>query len=236
MARTPSTDPLRNRLLAGLGAAYYKRLLPNLQVVPMLLNQPIYEVGGKIDFAYFPTDGVISAVAGMNNGAVIEVGTIGNEGMTGLPVLIEARTSPSRLYVQVAGSAARMAVAVLRRETKEGSPLRKIAQSYQGVFLAQVSQSVACNGLHTLEQRCCRWLLITLDRMYDEIIPLTHDLLAIMLGVRRAGVTVVLQGLHARGLLDYSRGQIEVRNRKGLEKAACECYQTVKNQYEQLLG
>jgi CRP-like cAMP-binding protein len=235
MVRVISTEPLRNRLLAGLSSAYYKRLLSQLELVPLLLNQPIYDAGGVIDYAYFPTQGVISAVATMNNWTAIEIGTIGNEGMTGLPVLIETKTSPSRLYVQVAGSAARMAVGVLRRETRDG-PLRKMAQLYQGVFLAQISQSVACNGLHTIQQRCCRWLLITHDRMHENILPLTHDLLAIMLGVRRAGVTRVLQGLHERGYLDYSRGKIDVLNRKGLEATACECYQSVKMQYEKALG
>ena len=235
MARINS-EPLRNRLLARLGPAYLKRLMPSLEIVPLVLEQPIYDFGGSIDFAYFPTDGVISAVATMRNGAAIEVGTIGNEGMTGLPVLTEGKTSPARLYVQVSGYAARMSVAAFRREVRGGSPLCKIAQSYQGIFLAQVSQSAACNGLHTIQQRCCRWLLITRDRMHDDSVPLTHKLLSIMLGVRRAGVTEVLQGLQTLGHLQYRRGIIDILSRKGLKSLACECYQTTKSQYEQVFG
>jgi CRP-like cAMP-binding protein len=236
MATDAPRGPLRNHLLALLKPADYERLLPDLQLVPLPFNQPIYEAGGVIDYVYFPTQGVISAVATMEDGTSVEVATIGNEGMAGLPVFIEAELSPNRLFVQVAGEAARMPADVLRRETKSESSLRRILHLYQTAFMAQLSQSVACNGLHSVLQRCCRWLLITHDRMEDVVVPLTHELLSIMLGVRRPSVTEVLQSLQEKGFVRYGRGRIEIVDRKGLEATSCECYQSVKNQYLRLLG
>ncbi len=229
-------DPLRNRLLARLETAEYRRIAPHLQIVPLLFNQPIYELDGVIEYAYFPTQGVISAVVTMKNGDSIETATIGNEGVTGIPALIEPERSPSRLYVQIAGGAARMPMDLFRREARRDGPIRKMLQLYESAFMVQLLQSLACNGLHSIHQRCCRWLLITHDRMLDDMLPLSHELLAMMLGVRRSSVTVVLQSLKERGFLDYSRGKIEVRSRAGLEATACECYRAVRTRYERLLG
>ena len=228
MVHPSLADPPRNLLLARLSELDYKRLVPHLELVSLPFGQPIYEVGGVIDYAYFPTQGVISAVVTMENGATIEVATIGNEGVTGIPALIEPESSPSRLYVQVAGGAARISVDLFRQETHREGPLRTLLQLYESAFMFQILQSLACNGLHTISQRCCRWLLTTHDRMHDDVLPLTHELLAIMLGVRRPGVSVALNDLQQRGYLVYSRGRIEVRDRQGLEAGACECYRTVK--------
>ncbi len=236
MADTPAGEPLRNRLLARLPAEEYARLAPHLTPVPLEFNQSIYEFGAAIDYAYFPTRGVISAVATTEDGDAIEIATVGNEGMTGLPALIEPESSPSRLFVQVPGAATRIPAEALRREIQHESALRRILHRYQVAFMVQLAQSVACNGLHTIQQRCCRWLLITHDRVQDDVLPLTHELLAIMLGVRRPGITVVLQSLQARGFVEYSRGKIEVRNRQGLEAASCECYRVVKMHHDRLLG
>jgi CRP-like cAMP-binding protein len=236
MSHRVPAEMLRNRLLARLRPAEFEQLAPHLELVPLAMNQPIYQVGGVIDYAFLPTHGVISAVLTMEDGTAIEVATIGNEGMTGLPMLIEPETSPSRLFVQVAGAAARIKADVLRRELEHAGPLRKMLELYQSAFMSQLLQTLACNGLHPILQRCCRWLLITHDRMLDDILPLSHELLAMMLGVRRPSVTVVLQRLKALGYVDYGRGRIEVLNREGLEATACECYRSVRQQYERLLG
>jgi CRP-like cAMP-binding protein len=236
MARFRPPDPLDNLLLARLEPLDFQRLAPHLEFVPLSFGQPIYELGGAIDYAYFPTHGVISAVVSMEYGSTIEVATIGNEGVTGIPALIEPESSPSRLYVQVAGGAVRISADLFRQQMHREGPLRRLLQLYESAFMFQILQSLACNGLHTIAQRCCRWLLTTHDRMQGDELPLTHDLLAIMLGVRRASVSVALNDLQKRGCLLYRRGRIEVQDRKMLESGACECYRAVTAQYEQLLG
>jgi CRP-like cAMP-binding protein len=236
MVHVHSGEPLRNRLLARLDSSDFARLSPHLQLVPLQYDQAIYNERGPMEYAYFPISGVISAVTTMDDGTAIEVATIGNEGMAGLPSLIETESSPNRLFVQVAGNAFRMPADLLRREAQNGSSVKRALQLYQNAFLVQVSQSVACNGLHTVQQRCCRWLLITQDRVQETILPLTHELLSIMLGVRRQSVTEVLQNIQDMGHIQYRRGKIEVTSRKGLEIASCECYQKVKSEYERLLG
>ncbi|HEY4311551.1 MAG TPA: Crp/Fnr family transcriptional regulator [Pirellulales bacterium] len=230
-----SQEPLRNRLLARLKKSDYERLAPHLHLVPLAFEQLIYEENGPIEYAYFPTTGVISAVT-TDNGTAIEVATIGNEGMAGLPALIEAGSSPNRLFVQVAGHAFRMSAERLCQECEANRDMRRAFHLYQNAFLVQVSQSVACNGLHTVQQRCCRWLLITQDRVPDGVLPLTHELLSIMLGVRRQSVTEVLQAIQAKGCISYNRGKVQVTDRKGVEALSCDCYRKVKLQYDRLLG
>ena len=149
MVHVPSGEPLRNRLLARLDSSDYARLSPHLQLVPLQYDQAIYNERGPMEYAYFPISGVISAVTTMDDGTAIEVATIGNEGMAGLPALIETESSPNRLFVQVAGNAFRMPADLLRREARNGSSLNRVLQLYQNAFFVQVSQSVACNGLHT---------------------------------------------------------------------------------------
>ena len=229
----------RNHCASTLGDVESKRLqtpgpAPAFGAVGLRAN--IYDENGPIEYAYFPTTGVISAVTTMEDGTAIEVATIGNEGMAGLPALIEAGSSPNRLFVQVAGHALRISAEILCQECDSGKVMRKIFHLYQNAFLIQVSQSVACNGLHTVQQRCCRWLLITHDRVSNGVLPLTHELLSIMLGVRRQSVTEVLQGIQAKGCISYNRGKIQVTDRNELESLACECYRKVKLQYDRLLG
>ena len=235
MAKVTAQEFQGNRILGSLPAREYARLLPHLKLASLEVNQLIYEAKGLIDYVYFPTCGVISAVAVMEDGTAIEVATVGNEGMAGLPALNKAERSPHRLFVQVAGQAYKMSANVLQRETRDEGLLCKVLFRYQTAFFMQMSQSVACNGLHSIEQRCCRWLLITLDRVADDVIPLTHEFLSIMLGVRRPGVTEVLQKLQAKGYLRYHRGTITVLDRAGLENTSCECYRNVKTEYDLLV-
>src|SRR5579864_8943711 len=237
MSKTkPQAAPHRNRLLARLPPAEYQRLLPRLQLVPLALKQVLYEVRSAIDYAYFPNRGVVSALTVMEDGRAIEVATIGDEGMVGLPLLVGAKTTANRLIVQVPGDALRMAEDVLREEVSRDSPLRRLLVLYHTAFLAQVSQAVACNGLHSVHQRCCRWLLMTQDRVHSDVFPMTHELLAEMLGVRRSTVSEVLQPLKEQGLIRYSRGKFTVLDREGLKSGSCECYRTISEEFVRLFG
>lgn len=226
----------RNRLLRKLPQDEYQRLLPNLEPVSLDFEQVLCEPRVPMPYAYFPDQGVVSVVDKMDDGTIIEVGTVGCEGMIGLAVLLGADSMRSMVFVQVAGSGVRMRATALKEEAGKNSPFRRILLLYSMAFLTQVSQAVACNGLHKLRQRCCRWLLMTQDRFNSEKLPLTHDLLAIMLGVRRSSVTEVLQSLQGEGLIRYSRGKIAILDRKGLEAATCDCYRIVNEEFNRLLG
>lgn len=231
----PSSMP-NNYLLRRLPPKEYRRLLPHLEVVPLKFKQILYQARSVIDYVYFPTSGVASTLAIMANGDAIEVANIGNEGFVGLNTLVGADITPNEVIVQVEGAALRMEAGALREAVGRDGPLRRSLMLYNTAFLTQVSYSVACNGLHPIRQRCCRWLLMTHDRVEANEMPLTHEFLAIMLGVRRPSVSEVLHPLQAEGLLRYTRGKITVLDRAGLEAAACECYQSVKDEFHRLLG
>jgi len=232
----PHPTAPRNRLLARLPHDEFQRLLPNLRSVNLEFKLILYEPRALIDYAYFPERGVVSQLTVMENGSGIEVATIGNEGMVGLPVLYGNSEISSRLVVQVPATALRMSAAVLRAETIGDTPLRRLLLLYNGAYLTQVSQSVGCNGLHSVPRRCCRWLLMTHDRVDGDEFPITHDFLSQMLGVRRSSVTEVLQPLHEDGLIRYRRGSMTVLDRQGLEAASCECYRIVQDEFLRLLG
>jgi CRP-like cAMP-binding protein len=225
-----------NRLLRNLPQDEYQRLLPELEPVSLDFKQVLGEPRATMPYAYFPDQGVVSVVDQMDDGTIIEVATVGCEGMIGLAVLFGADSMRSKVFVQVAGRGVRMRATVLKEEAGRNSALRRVLLLYSMAFLTQVSQAVACNGLHKLRQRCCRWLLMTQDRFNSEKLPLTHELLAIMLGVRRSSVTEVLQVLQDEGLIRYSRGKIAILDRTGLESAACECYRIVNGEFDRLLG
>ena len=230
-----STRPAGNQLLALLPLAEYQRLHALMRPVDLDFRQVLYPTGAPIEHVYFLNRGTASALTVMEDGSAIEVATIGNEGMVGLGALLADRTSPNKVIIQIAGDALRMDADVLEQEAKSDSPLRRLLLLYQTAFLTQVSYSVACNGLHPVQQRCCRWILMTHDRMDSDEIPLTHEFLGIMLGVRRASVTEVLGPLHEKGLVNNGRGTITIVDRGGLEKLACECYRKVKSEFDRLL-
>jgi CRP-like cAMP-binding protein len=225
-----------NRLLARLPPDEYKRLLPRLQLVPLESRQVLYEARSPLHHAYFPVRGVVSAVAVMEDGRAIEVAAVGDEGMVGLPLLVGAGTAANRVIVQVPGEALRMREDALREEVSRDSPLRRLLVLYHTAFLAQVSQTAACNGLHSLHQRCCRWLVTTRDRVHSDVFPVTHEFLAEMLGVRRSSVSEVLKPLQEEGLIRYSRGRLTVLDREGLEAGSCECYRRINEEFARLFG
>lgn len=232
----PPYPLLQNRLLARLPAEEQLRLLPHLTPVSLNFGKVLYLPREEIDFVYFPVRAVVSGLAIMEDGTPIEVVTVGNEGMVGLPVCLGVGTSSHQFMVQVAGNAVRMRADVLQAEFARGGALQKLLALYQAFRLAQVAQSVACNGLHTVQQRCCRWLLTTSDQVRSDEFPITHELLAQMLGVRRATVTDVLAPLQLRGLIRNGRGRIFLLNRAEMEGACCECYHRVREEYVRLFG
>src|ERR1700738_2705687 len=237
MSKTkPPAAPHGNRLLGRLALGEYQRLFPRLQQGPLGIQHVLYEDRSPIDCAYFPNRGVVSALTVMEDGRAIEVATIGNEGIVGLPLLVGATTTANRVIVQVPGEALRMAEDVLREEVSRDSPLRRLLVLYHTAFLTQVSQAVACNGLHSVHQRCCRWLLMTQDRAHSDVFPMTHELLAEMLGVRRSTVSEVLEPLKEQGLIRYSRGKLTVLDQQGLKAGSCECYRRINEEFDRLFG
>jgi CRP-like cAMP-binding protein len=225
-----------NLLLARLPAAECERLTSRMRHVRVEFKQVLYHTRAPIEYVYFLSSGAASAMTVMDNGSAIEVATIGYEGLVGHSILFSGGESTNEVIVQVPGEALRMDANVLRQEAATDSPLRRLLQCYNAAYTVQLAQSVACNGFHNVQQRCCRWLLITLDRMESNVVPLTHEFLSIMLGVRRASVTEVLRPLHEQGLVNNSRGAITILDRSGLEKLSCECYRKVKDEFERVFA
>jgi CRP-like cAMP-binding protein len=226
---------MENRVLAALPAQDLKRLLPHLTPVSLQNKQVLYEAGGAISEVYFPRSGVVSWLAFMQSGASFEVATIGSEGVVGFRALLGDDKTSARAVVQVPGEALRIKSSILRGENRRAG-LRDVVHRYLNALLTQVSLSVACNSLHPLEKRFCRWLLATQDRVHADQFPLTHELMAQMLLVRRAGVTEAASKLQKAGLIRYVHGKITILDRRGLEAASCECYHAVKAEYDRLIG
>jgi len=224
-----------NKLLSHLSAGEFANLHSLLKPICFDAGHVLYEAGAEIDYSYFPLHGTLSAVVVMLDGRMIEVATIGNEGAVGLPTPVGVTKSINRVFVQVPGDGLKVETKLLEKELQRSAFLQRLFSLYQAAFQFQVAQSVACNGLHTLRERCCRWLLMTHDRAGSDEIKLTHEFLSIMLGVRRPGVTVTLQELQESGLLTYSRGSINIVSRAGLESQSCECYRVVTAEYAKLL-
>ena len=224
-----------NQLLSLLPRAAYVALFSRLKPVRFKSGQVLYEARSPIEYVYFPTSGTLSSVAVMTNGDIIEVATVGSEGAVGLPLLTTPDRTPNRVFVQVPGEGLRIECKIFEKAAQCDPPLQQLLAQYYTAFMFQVCQSVACNGLHVLPERCCRWLLMTHDRVAGDVLSLTHEMLAAMLGVRRPSVTEALQTLQERGLITYARGKITVIDRKGLERGSCECYRTVRDEYRRLV-
>lgn len=217
-----------NWILQKLAAADQQPFLDRLQLVPLRFNEPIFEVGATLSHVYFPVRGALSVMKMMADGDGIEVAGIGREGLYGHPVCREAAHSPYRVLVQSQGQAYRIEASAFRDELSGNEQLRRLVDSFQAVFLAAVSQAASCNGLHTVMQRCCRWLLASCDRLEANELPHTHEFLAMMLGVRRPSVTDVLQPLQQKEIIRHSRGKITIVDHRALEERACECYRALK--------
>ena len=229
-------DRRTNRLLSLLSDDDYERLRPHLSHVVFDYKKSLYEASRPIDHVYFPIDGVASLVLTTAEGASAEVGTIGNEGLVGLPVCLGDRDAPSSVYVQVPGTALAMDARLFRDELARNPALNLIMLRYAHAFFNQVAQSAACAHLHRVEQRCCRWLLMTRDRMPSGDFLLTHEFLGMMLGVRRTTVTDVMGSLQKAGLIRYRRGHVTILNQEALHRRTCECYDVSKLEFDRLLG
>ncbi|NMG22455.1 Crp/Fnr family transcriptional regulator [Brasilonema bromeliae] len=227
--------PIKNRLLASLPKEEQERLQPHLELIPLEYKQLLYIPNEPIQYVYFPNYGVISLITIMQNGDAVEVATIGNEGMVGLPILLGANTIPGQALVQVPGEGLRIKVDVFQREVTPGSPLYKLLQRYTQALFNSIAQLVACNRLHSIEERFCRWVLMTQDRVGKNEFPLTQEFLGQMLGVRRASVSVVAAMIQKAGLITYKRGKMTILDREGLEDVTCECYVMIKDEFESLV-
>jgi CRP-like cAMP-binding protein len=229
-------DAPTNRLLALLSNTDYERLRPHLHFDKMEYRKPLYNAGETIDFVWFIETGVASLVNTMINGDAAEVGTIGNEGMVGLPLLLDECIAPTSVYVQVPGTGLRMSARQFSLEMDQSASMRRTMHHYAHAFFNQVAQSAACNHFHTIEQRCCRWLLMTHDRMHADEFLLTQEFLAMMLGVQRPGVSVAAGALQKAGFIHYSRGIVTIRDRSGLENHSCECYDLSRREFDRFLS
>ena len=231
-----AADAQVNRLLGLLSSSDYRRLQPHLHRVPLGYRQSLYRARQRLGFVYFIETGVGSLVNTMADGQAAEVGTIGNEGMVGLPLLLGDDRAPTSVYVQVPGAGLRMTAARFSAELAKSASMRLVMLRYAHALFNQVAQSAACNHFHTLQQRCCRWLLMTHDRMQSHEFLLTQEFLAMMLGVQRTGVSAAAGGLQRAGLIRYSRGIVTILDRRGLQARACECYGLSKREFDRLLG
>jgi len=217
-----------NRLLSTLPKNEYKRLLPKLKTVNLVLGEELYEAGKAIKYVYFPNNSIISLISELSETSWLEVGMVGNEGMAGLPVFMGVSSSGTRALVQGSGTAMRMSSAAVRKEANQLGSLHRLLHRYSHSLLTQVAQSSVCNRFHLVNARLARWLLMTNDRLGVEKFPLTQEFLSNMLGVRREGVSKAAGTLQAAKLIRYSRGVITLLDRRGLEAKSCECYAIIK--------
>ncbi|MBW4639607.1 MAG: Crp/Fnr family transcriptional regulator [Gloeocapsa sp. UFS-A4-WI-NPMV-4B04] len=199
----------RNKLLNVLPLEVYARLLPKLEPVPLIFKQVLYQPGEPIEYIYFPLRGVVSLLTILVDSPATEVGLVGNEGIVGISVFLGIDTTPTKAIVQIPGEAMRMQIADFKAE-KAGSPRHNLLERYTLALMNQISQSVACNQHHSIEERCCRWLLMSHEQANSGSFPITQEFLSHMLGVRRASVTVVAGMLQKAGLIRYSRGQMTI--------------------------
>ncbi|MGY1604447.1 Crp/Fnr family transcriptional regulator [Geodermatophilus sp. SYSU D00815] len=229
-------DPTTNLLLRGLPWEELDRLTGLLEPVSLDVKDTVYERGKRIDHLYFPLDGVLSLIATVEGEAAVEVATIGREGVSGLPVFLGATSSPHDCFCQIGGCLLRLATEDLRTFLASDGALHDVLHRYTQATMVQLAQNVACNRLHTTEQRCARWLLQTRDRVGADEFALTQEFLAQMLGVRRGTVSLTAGVLQQAGLIRYTRGRITVLDVERMHEAACDCYDIVQVEYDGLSG
>lgn len=225
---------IRNRLLASFGEAALAALSPYMREVALSVGRIVSEPGDLVEQVYFPTSGVISIITVLRDGRRVESLTVGREGAVGLLSALGDPTWPSRGLIQIAGGALRIEAEALRAGVRAHSEILDVVIRYAQVTEAQLHQSAACNALHVIEARLCRWLLTCEDRIGDNVLPLTHEFLGMMLGVQRTRVTTAAQSLQRQGLIEYRRGLITVLDRAGLQRVSCECYAATEAIYERV--
>jgi CRP-like cAMP-binding protein len=239
--RQPATNksvhqPATNRILDALPPEDYERLAAHLQPVSFTLGQVLYHPEQRIDYLYFPLGSMISTVSRLSDGTSVEVGVTGFEGVLGIPALLGVAESPHDCMVQLPDGAIKVKVEAMKSEFKRGGALHDLLLRYTQSLILMTSQLATCNRAHTVGERLARWLLMTQDRCPLDVLPLTQEFLAMMLGTRRAGVTNAAILLQAAGVINYRRGHITITDRHGLEVSACECYSILKKDFDRLPG
>jgi CRP-like cAMP-binding protein len=233
----PAPDPRpKNRLLASLPPETFQRLAPHLKTVPIRVKQVLHKNGERLRAVYFPNGGVASITTMLLDGTTVEAATVGDEGMLGIEAFLNAEAiAAGETLIQVPDTNAELlSVEHFRNELARQGALHDLIGRYTQIVIAQMMQSAACNALHHVQQRCARWLLMTHDRMHRQDFRLSHEFLAIMLGVQRPTVSVVAATLQRAGLIKYTHGRVAILDRKGLEAAACECYAVVRTHFNSL--
>lgn len=228
-------SPNHNRILDSLPAADYQRLLPELELVPMPLGWTISDPGDHEKYVYFPIEGIVSLIYDLEDGSSSEVALVGNEGMIGISIFMGGDGMPGSMTVQSAGHAYRLSRRNMKREFEMNGKLQHLALLYTQALICQTSQTAVCNQHHTLEQQLCRWMLMSIDRLHENKMVITQGLIAALLGVWRESISHALNKLESDELISCTRGSITVLNRAKLEARVCECYETVKKEYDRLL-
>lgn len=237
--KTPSglpPDPKLNHVLASLPAKDYERLLPDLELVDMPLDWTMSESGDHVNYLHFPTSGIVSLIYSLEDGSSSETALVGCEGLVGISIFMGGESMPTSTEVQSAGHAYRLSRKVMKREFALGGQLQHVALLFTQALIAQTSQTAVCNQHHSLDQKMCRWLLMTLDRSGSNLLTVTQETIGKLLGVRRESVTQILGLFQKDQLIERARGRITVLDRSKLEKRVCECYAVVQDEYERLLS
>lgn len=230
-SKSQTQTQIRNTLLEKLSAEERSTLFPSMELIEFSTKETVYSPRQPLNHAYFPDTCVMSMITVLDDGSEIEAATVGNEGMIGIPLLLGANQMPSKVVCQISGTAWRISAEELLKAIEEHSALLSSLKKYAQALFDLLAQSTACNRLHTIEQRCARWLLSTHDRIEGDTFFLTHEFLATMLGVRRPGVSLVAKSLQDSGLVSYKHGKMTVRDRNGLEGVSCECYAAVRDSF-----
>lgn len=230
----PVSLPQENHLLAALSPDIQERLYPQLQKVPLVLGKVLYEAGDVLEHVYFPIDSIVSLLYVMEDGSSAEISVVGKEGMVGISLFMGGESTPSRAIVQSAGYAYQLKAQTLKQEFNCHGLFMTLMLRYTQSLITQMAQTAVCNRHHSIDQQLCRWLLLSIDRLPDNQLRMTQELIANMLGVRREGVTEAAGKLQRLGVIKYARGHITVLDRPKLEALCCECYAVVKKETDRL--
>jgi CRP-like cAMP-binding protein len=225
-----------NKLLSALPREEYARLQKHMETVHLTKGRILYHIGDPMTHVYFPLSGMVSFLSIEENGSAVEIAMVANEGMVGVPVILKSYHSPYQVMMQIPGDASRVRADVLGNEFDRGGRLQHLLLRYTYMLLTQITQSAACNRFHSAEQRLCRWLLISRERVQSDTLHLTQEFLAHMLGSPRTKVTEIAANLQRANLISYSRGTIRILNPGGLERASCECYRIVSEGFSYFLA
>ena len=228
--------PFENRMLSALPREDYERITARAEPLRLPAGRVLCRAGEQLRYAYFPRGGMLSLLSVMEDGSSVEVGMVGHEGVVGIPAVLRVETMPYQVTVQLPGNVLRVGAGALREEFNRGGKLQDLVLRYMHTLLMQLSQSAACNRFHTLEQRLCRWLLVSRDRARTDNFNLTQEFISQMMGAPRSRVTIIAGNLQREGLISYTRGKVRIVDVRRLEAASCECYRVVNEQISHFIA